>query len=282
MAAASASEADVLERRLLADVAVGSGIANTYEYAQSNGISHQSVVGTMKSLQAEKYLNVDSFSLEFFTVTEEGESYLVHGSPEAQLFRKLPDSGMDDAELEAAFGKEFVAISKGKCMKNKWISRDKATGKYLKLVRRKYFYGFLYSKAPLAHAGNLQVSSIDKDELVDNLTLVKAGSLRDEKVLKELKTRNLVIVTYDTDGGVENSTGRANQIILMQQGDRIFCYERRSIRSTTRSITSRSHKRNASIVRNRYSMSLQYATDLRLSRYVQGRMGYYNFQEAQF
>ena len=168
---AGAGDAEVLERQILKDVKERGSIVSTYEYAKELGQPHQTVVGTVKSLQAEKYLNADSFTLEFLTVTEEAESYIAKGAPELQLFRAIPEEGIDDAGLEATFGKAFVDISKGKAMKNKWISRDKATGKYHKTV-----------------------ASVERDELVDQLNQAKAGTLKDEKVVKDLKTRKLLEV----------------------------------------------------------------------------------------
>ncbi len=125
--------ADALEEQLLAAVETQC-IIDSFPWAAQQSIEHTALVGTMKSLQVDGYVVADPIHTEFWQLTEEAEGYVAKGSPEAQLFASIPAEGSDDAALKAALGEDAVKIGVGKCMKNKWITKDKATGKYMKLV----------------------------------------------------------------------------------------------------------------------------------------------------
>jgi phenylalanyl-tRNA synthetase alpha chain len=123
------------EETLLRQLSSGP-IGDTWEYAARLGLDHQAVVGTLKSLEAEKYVSCSPIVTEFWQLTEEAESYMVKGSPEAQVFAAVPaEGGVDEAGLKAALGDELVKIGMGKCIKNKWLARDKASGRMTRLVR---------------------------------------------------------------------------------------------------------------------------------------------------
>lgn len=161
---------DVLEKNFLGAVgAAGAAGVDTQTFAAEHSVEHQAVVGLMKSLEADGYIVQESVSSESWQLSSEALSYVAKGSPEVQLFNAVPAEGVDDAGLDSLFDKAFVAIAKGKCLKNKWLARDKATGKYSKTA-----------------------AAVDKDELVEQLQGAASGSLTDAKVLKELKGRTLI------------------------------------------------------------------------------------------
>jgi len=134
-----------LEAILLA--AVGAGpIADSWPWALAHAppLEHERLVGAMKSLEAEGYVAARPIAVESWQLTAEAEGYLLRGSPEAQLFALILErggaagagAGVDEAALKAAAGEEAVKIGLGKCMKNKWVARDKASGRYSALVAR--------------------------------------------------------------------------------------------------------------------------------------------------
>ncbi|RYG54016.1 hypothetical protein EON66_07740 [archaeon] len=129
-----AASSEDLDTQLLALVGSEGGVADSMDVCAGLGMEHQALVGALKSLEAEAYVAMTPINKESWQLTEEALSYVAKGSPEKQLVLWLPEEGATDAELEGVWGKEFVAIAKGKCMKNKWIARDKATGKYTKQV----------------------------------------------------------------------------------------------------------------------------------------------------
>ena len=130
-------ESDAVEEKLLAATAGGAAIADTHPWALAQGLDHDACVGCMKSLMADGYLLSDLLSAEFWVLTEEAEGYVQRGSPEVQVFGFIPaeGGGADEAALVALAGEALVKVGLGKCLKNKWVARDKATGKYSKLVR---------------------------------------------------------------------------------------------------------------------------------------------------
>lgn len=157
-----------------------SEIADTFPWSALIGADHSLVVGTMKSLEAEGYLLAKSISMESYALTEEADRYVKFGSPEAQLFKVIADAGpvgSDESGLKVLAGEEAVKIGLGKCLKNKWVTRDKGTGRY-----------------------SATVAVIDSDELVDQLQSVErsgwwlTGSTSpiDEKLAKALKQRQLI------------------------------------------------------------------------------------------
>jgi phenylalanyl-tRNA synthetase alpha chain len=122
-----------IECLLLAAVEVQE-ISDTWKWCASAGVEHTAVVGCMKSLTVDAYVTSEPINTEFWQLTEEADNYILKGSPEVQLFHSVPEGGADEAALKAAVGEETVKIGLGKCMKNKWLVKDKASGKLVKLV----------------------------------------------------------------------------------------------------------------------------------------------------
>ena len=167
-------------------------IADSWPWALAHAppLEHERVVGAMKSLEVEGYVVASPITLESWQLTQEAEGYLLRGSPEAQLFALIlaqsgggggggggGGEGVDEAALKAAAGEEAVKIGLGKCLKNKWVARDKASGRYSALVAR-----------------------VESDELVEQLRGVAAAgwwpsgkpSPVDDKLAKALRQRQLI------------------------------------------------------------------------------------------
>lgn len=69
-------------------------IANTLEFAQSKGLDHLAVVGSLKSLAADNYVVMEAEDHESWKLSDEGEQAADQGSPEARVFSmvRLPVS----------------------------------------------------------------------------------------------------------------------------------------------------------------------------------------------
>ena len=180
-----------------------SEIADTFPWSALIGADHSLVVGTMKSLEAEGYLLAKSISMESYALTEEADRDVKFGSPEAQLFKVVADAGpvgSDESGLKVLVGEEAVKIGLGKCLKNKWVTRDKATGRY-----------------------SATVAVIDSDELVDQLQSVErsgwwlTGSTSpiDEKLAKALKQRQLITLLKRVSFAVSRGPNWASQRRLL-------------------------------------------------------------------
>lgn len=133
-AAKAVPSVEDLEGRLLVAVG-GAGVPDSEAFAAEVGVDHETVVGLMKSLEAEKYVVGTAIPRTRVVLTDEARGFLVDGSPEIQFMRKMTGP-LDDAGINALFADPSFAVrGKGKAMQKKWIVRDKATGLYTKTVR---------------------------------------------------------------------------------------------------------------------------------------------------
>ena len=103
-------------------------ISDTYEWAGANGFDHNDVVGAVKSLMVDNYLQASDLATNFFVLTPEAEGILSNGSQEmlvlAALLESGSDAGLSVAELQAKVGSDVCKIGMGNCMKNKWAKKD--------------------------------------------------------------------------------------------------------------------------------------------------------------
>jgi phenylalanyl-tRNA synthetase alpha chain len=86
------------------------------------------VVGAVKSLLADSYVEADDVSSQFWVLEDEGRQVLQHGSPEARVLdfvRSAPSRSCTVAEIQSGVGPEAARIGVGNCMKNKWIQKSK-------------------------------------------------------------------------------------------------------------------------------------------------------------
>lgn len=129
MAAAS------LEEIVLQELNSNESVADSWPYAESLKVPHQEVVGVLKSLEADNYVDLENLSFSFYVLTEEAQGYLTAGSPEVQVFRAVPAEGIAAKDLMPSLPKMVYKIGFGKCMKNKWLKNNKAEGTIERLVR---------------------------------------------------------------------------------------------------------------------------------------------------
>jgi phenylalanyl-tRNA synthetase alpha chain len=102
-------------------------IPDSFAFAQSLGVEHNVLVGTIKSLVADGYITESPFEVSSWELTEEAKSYLQAGSPEAQIFRFLQTSGpLSQDALNQALG-PVGKVGFPHAMRLKWITVDKAT-----------------------------------------------------------------------------------------------------------------------------------------------------------
>lgn len=160
-----------IDALLLTATSNGGVIEDTYPWSQSQGVDHALVVGGMNSLMGDGYLVSTAKSVEFWVLTEEAEGYVSRGSPEKVVFTSVPaeGEGLDEGGLTALLGEALVKVGLGKCLKNKWVARDKATGRYTRIV-----------------------ASVERDELVEQLLSIKGGAVDDAALIKDLKKRQLI------------------------------------------------------------------------------------------
>lgn len=117
-----ASEAKILSHL---SASTDAAIADTFPWSETEKLDHKAVVGAIKSLLADEYIQVDNLSTSCYSLTKEGETILANGSQEYSVLQALEESGtLSLPELEAKVGKGIAKIGMGNCMKKKWIKKD--------------------------------------------------------------------------------------------------------------------------------------------------------------
>ena len=157
-----------LESKILSDLG-SSIIEDSYEYALKNNFGHQEVIGMMKSLAGDQYVEIlDEKTSSIFTLTDEGKNVVSDGSPEYLVYSAVPigDDGINMTDLQKTVGSDICKIGLGPCMKNKWLKKN----------------------------GDLIIKSINdaKDITAELLKIIENTGKGDSKELTLLKKRKLV------------------------------------------------------------------------------------------
>lgn len=170
---------------------------NTMELAQKFNVSHQTVVGAMKSLEGDGYIVTEMKSVQQWKLTEEALNICAKGSPEFRLFEALGNGPTTQAELANAMGKEDVALGMKNCMKDKLITTTK-DGANLIIARSEGAKPFKDTVRELleglrtggdvgaADADNLKKRKLASQEVIKTFDIVKGPSYALEK--KKLAT----------------------------------------------------------------------------------------------
>lgn len=94
---------------------------------------HQEVVGVFKSLEVGQYIVTEKKEEDSWGLTAEGQTCADQGTLEYRIFSDVTQDGVPKDDLEKKYGKEFK-FGFQYCMKGKWLSFDKTSGKILKLI----------------------------------------------------------------------------------------------------------------------------------------------------
>jgi phenylalanyl-tRNA synthetase alpha chain len=103
-------------------------IPDTLVFAEAHSLSHNTIVGTSKSLSTDAYISLSELSSQFYTLTSEAESILANGSQECIVIAALIAAGEDGlsmTDLQNGVGKDVCKIGMGNCLKNKWARKEK-------------------------------------------------------------------------------------------------------------------------------------------------------------
>jgi len=100
-------------------------IDDTFPWSEATSLDHLSVVGALKSLEADAFVVTEPLSSSFYSLSKEGEGILANGSQEILVLKALEGAGkLSLPDLQKAVGKDVAKIGMGNCMKNKWIKKD--------------------------------------------------------------------------------------------------------------------------------------------------------------
>lgn len=153
-------------------------IPDSFAFAASSSIDHNSVVGTCKSLATDAYVALAERSTQFYVLGKEAESIVEDGSQEVRVLNALIAAGPEGLgmpELQAAVGKDACKIGMGNCLKNKWATKDKASGRLVAAVSE-----------PVADEVREQLTALRSAPEEENTTVL------DDKAVAALKRRKLI------------------------------------------------------------------------------------------
>eukprot|EP00697_Spironema_sp_BW2_P002530 gnl/Spiro4/13351_TR7105_c0_g1_i1.p1 gnl/Spiro4/13351_TR7105_c0_g1~~gnl/Spiro4/13351_TR7105_c0_g1_i1.p1 ORF type:complete len:512 (+),score=90.26 gnl/Spiro4/13351_TR7105_c0_g1_i1:39-1538(+) len=163
-------------------------LANSLEYAKKRGISHNDVVGKLKSLEAKGVATLTALEpVASYEILDAGREYMEHGSPEIRIVAHLLRHGAVHTQAELA-ALDAGGVGFKECMRLKWISFSKSP--------------------PLIQA---VVTAVPADELAAAL---RAMDFRDIKLLQVLKKRGLLTERKVTPFRAELRTG---PIVVLRQ-----------------------------------------------------------------
>jgi len=105
-------------------------VGSTLSLAGEYGMDHEDFLGVIRSLSAEQYVTFEKAKEQtVYSLSEEGEDYAKNGSPEARLWKAIPDAGVATADV-AALCKDLginAKVAQAKMMQAKFATMDKAT-----------------------------------------------------------------------------------------------------------------------------------------------------------
>ncbi|XP_011048490.1 PREDICTED: probable phenylalanine--tRNA ligase alpha subunit [Populus euphratica] len=143
-------------------------ISDSGQFATDHGLDHSDVVNVIKSLHGFRYVDAQDIKRETDVLTEEGEKYAEHGSPEVQLFLAVPAEGsILKEELQKLVDPAVFKIGCSQAAKNKWVQMGNQ----------------IYRK--VQHV---------EDRIKDLLLQIRDGQEIDTGDKKSLKARKLIVV----------------------------------------------------------------------------------------
>ncbi|XP_050420935.1 phenylalanine--tRNA ligase alpha subunit [Adelges cooleyi] len=108
-------------------------VANTFDLAKENNIDHQKVIGAVNSILAlnNNIIFAEPITSKCWELTSEGESVILHGSYEVNVFNAIPSDGIAQKELMQLSNAKIgfsQAMSKG------WIAIDRSANKIIRKI----------------------------------------------------------------------------------------------------------------------------------------------------
>lgn len=109
------------------------GTISTLDLAKEYNVDHQKIIGVVKSILAlgNNIITADPETIKYWELTEEGESVLLNGSYEVNIYNAVPSDGISQ--------KELILLPNGKigfsqAMSKGWIAIDRTINKVVKKV----------------------------------------------------------------------------------------------------------------------------------------------------
>lgn len=115
------------EEAILTHLATNDFIDDSFPWSAANELDHKKVVGAIKSLIADDYIQCEDLSTSFFELTDQGTAVVETGSPEYAVYVAIQEAGkLSLGDLSEKVGAEVAKIGMANCMKSRWIKKDGA------------------------------------------------------------------------------------------------------------------------------------------------------------
>lgn len=108
------------------------GTISTLDLAKENNVDHQKIIGVVKSiLTLGNVISADPVTSKYWELTDEGESVLLNGSYEVNVYNAVPSDGIAQKELMSL---PNAKIGFNQAMSKGWIAIDRAANRVVKKV----------------------------------------------------------------------------------------------------------------------------------------------------
>lgn len=108
------------------------GCLSTWDLSKENNIDHQKIIGVVNSILAlGNIITADPVTSKYWELTDEGESVLLNGSHEVNLYNAVPSDGIPQKELMSI---PNAKVGFSQAMSKGWIFIDRAANKVMKKV----------------------------------------------------------------------------------------------------------------------------------------------------
>eukprot|EP01125_Pyxidicula_operculata_P006331 TRINITY_DN219_c0_g1_i1.p1 TRINITY_DN219_c0_g1~~TRINITY_DN219_c0_g1_i1.p1 ORF type:complete len:509 (-),score=125.57 TRINITY_DN219_c0_g1_i1:120-1646(-) len=173
-------------------------IENTRTWAESNNYDHDTVVGVIKSLNANEIACLENVEKIELRLSDEARGVVNNGSLEVILWESIPvDGKVNKKDLLSAFqgNEKTLSIALGQAMKLKWVTVEKQGEDQFLSRKEKVVKDELRSQLKLLTEGKFDdVTEKDKDQLkkrkmisfvpVRGFKVTKGGSWRSDWKVK--------------------------------------------------------------------------------------------------
>jgi phenylalanyl-tRNA synthetase alpha chain len=195
-----------LEQHILSLLAAQGEIGDSYFLAQELEHDHQMLIGVVKSLLVDQYVEGESLSTTYWTVTDEGREVANRGSPELQVLAAVlkasAQGGITVGELNSSL-EEVAKIGLGVCMKSKWVGKQ--GDKIVALVTALPSDATAEMLRKVDKLGDEELKALKKRKLVVQLTrksyrLTKGANFREIRVRKAADLHRSMLTATAADG----------------------------------------------------------------------------------
>jgi len=101
-------------------------ISDSYMFSNKHNISHNDIVGAMKSLDVDAYISHLELTTSYYTLCDEAFDIITNGSQEKRVLKYIINNPNCEFEMVQKECRNICKIGVGNCLKYKWIKKEGA------------------------------------------------------------------------------------------------------------------------------------------------------------